>query len=256
MNPLFFGDSQSPLFGIHQPPAAAGPDLGVVLCPPVAQEYIRTHWAFVQLANQLSRAGVHVLRFDYFGVGDSAGASEEGTVARWRSDITTAAQELRDLSGVRTISIVGLRLGAALAATTEGLKLQDLVLWDPVVSGVSYLKALEAAHARMLKDVDRFGGKRRPSCKGELVGFPLPPPMRDGIAELELLRAPRPAAERTVVVVSEERPEYASLRDHFRAEYQLLPPASQWENRMESPDVLVSGPIVQAVTKTIAEGAA
>ncbi len=74
--PLFFGDPARQLFGVYHPAAEGNAaERAVVLCAPSPQEYMPTHWAYRRLAALLAKAGVHVLRFDYFGMGDSAGAS-------------------------------------------------------------------------------------------------------------------------------------------------------------------------------------
>ena len=66
MNPFYFGSSKEPLFGAYHPPMGmAAEEPAVLLCPPLGQEYQRTHWAMRRLADQLARTGVHVLRFDY-----------------------------------------------------------------------------------------------------------------------------------------------------------------------------------------------
>ena len=62
MNPFYFGTSQRPLFGIHHPPKSSDVRAsGVVLCPAIGQDYMRTHRGLKQLALQLSKAGFHVL---------------------------------------------------------------------------------------------------------------------------------------------------------------------------------------------------
>ena len=114
MNPFFFGSSEERLLGVHHPPRGRVPrEVGVLLCYPLGQEYMRAHRAFRQLAMLLARRGFHVLRFDWFGTGDSAGAGEEGSIARWLEDARTAIDELKDTAGVTRVSLVGLRLGAA-----------------------------------------------------------------------------------------------------------------------------------------------
>lgn len=237
MTPYFFGDSKSPLFGCYQPPAAAAArDHGVLLCSPIAQEYVRAHWAVRQLAAALSRAGFHVFRFDYTAVGDSACATGEASIARWREDIETAAEELRDNAGVRTLSLVGLRFGAALAVgAVNRLRPRDVVLWDPVVSGKKYLDELGGMHASLLRDPRRFsfslgdeyrqrlapllpsfaGAKR--SSNDELLGFAFPRPLRKEIAAVDLPRVgAKPPTGRTVMVLSEERDEYRELEQALR----------------------------------------
>src|SRR5262249_18266394 len=141
MRPLFFGTGARKLYGVCHPAspgtAPGGRSRGVLLCYPGVQEYNVSHSAFRKLATMLSRSGLHVLRFDYFGTGDSSGGMGTGSPEEWVADIRTAAAELSDLCGMPALSIVGFRLGAALAAraVSEGLAVQDLVLWDPVVVG-------------------------------------------------------------------------------------------------------------------------
>ena len=73
---------------------------------------MRTHWAFRKLAGFLAREGFHVLRFDYYGTGDSAGDYHESNIGQWLADIHEAADELKDRADVRDISVVGLQCGA------------------------------------------------------------------------------------------------------------------------------------------------
>jgi len=48
------------------------------------------------LAALLAREGFHVLRFDYYATGDSAGESSEGSLSEWRANIVTARDDLRE----------------------------------------------------------------------------------------------------------------------------------------------------------------
>jgi hypothetical protein len=59
----------------------------VLFCRPLGHECRCTRWAMRRLADQLARTGVHVLRFDYFATGDSAGATGDDNVKRWHDDI-------------------------------------------------------------------------------------------------------------------------------------------------------------------------
>jgi pimeloyl-ACP methyl ester carboxylesterase len=143
------------------------------LCPPIAQEYVRSHWAIRQLATSLERAGFACLRFDWYGVGDSAGDLPRASVARWQADAVTAAQELRDSAGVKRVSLVGIRFGAAIAlAAAAKINPANLVLWDPV-DGRDYVSELRTLHLEALADPNRFF-VRSPEPHGratELVGL-------------------------------------------------------------------------------------
>lgn len=82
------------------------------------------------------------MRFDYDGTGDSAGDdTDPGRVAAWRDSIGEAMHTLREATGCTRIGLVGVRLGATLAA---GHDAACLVLWGAVTRGRSYLRELKA----------------------------------------------------------------------------------------------------------------
>ena len=90
------------------------------------------------LARKLEGAGYAAMRFDYAGTGDSSGEIADFGVDAWVEDIEAAAEVLRQESGVTRIVLVGLRLGATLAALCAQrgrLRAAHVVLWDPVVDG-------------------------------------------------------------------------------------------------------------------------
>lgn len=208
MNSFFFGSSERPLFGVHHPPKGKETrSEGVVLCYPMGQEYMRSHRAFRQLANLLVRRGHHVFRFDYYGTGDSAGASEDGSLAQWLCDVGSAIEEFKDNASLERVSLVGLRLGAALAtlAAVSRDDIEKVVLWDPVVRGSSYLAELFAAAG--------IPAASAPAGTLGVLGFPLTQALRDELAGLDLGRIEESGARALEIVVSSERPEWSELHD-------------------------------------------
>jgi pimeloyl-ACP methyl ester carboxylesterase len=206
VNPFYFGSSERPLLGVHHPPKGRDARAeGVVLCYPMGQEYMRCHRAFRQLANLLVRRGFHVFRFDYFGTGDSAGASAEGSLAQWRADVDQAIAEFQDNASLRRVSLVGLRLGAALAALAAAGRsdVERLVLWDPVVRGSSYVAELLAAAQP----------SARPDADGTIgvLGFPLTRALRAELEALDLTGLEKTGARSIEIVTSSERDEWREL---------------------------------------------
>ena len=174
MNPFFFGRSTRQLFGAYEPAIRSTGD-GVVLCPPFGEEYLHAHGTYRLLARQLSAANLDVLRFDYFGTGDSAGEFEDADAEQWMSDIGTAIMELKDISQVSRIALVGLRYGgtlAALAARTRS-DVDRLVLWDAIFDGPAYLTEIGAAAAVPDQTVDARGVSVTPRLRDEMASVTL-----------------------------------------------------------------------------------
>jgi uncharacterized protein len=171
MHPIFFGRSDHQLFGIYHGPARSRGRKGVVLCYPWGQEYMRAHRAFRFLGDSLAKAGIHVIRFDYWGTGDSGGDLCEADPPTWTEDVALAAQELMDTADLSSVSLCGLRMGAHWAARSavELPEVERVVLWDPVVDGKQYVEELMTTAASI---DDRW----------EVDGFTLTPAVRDSLA--------------------------------------------------------------------------
>lgn len=139
---FWFGPENKPLFGwLHAPENGACRGT-VIFCQPIGQEYKHAHFVFRTLADRLAERGFATLRYDHPGTGDSAGEPKpEGWVAEWAAGLSEAVNLARK-SAAAQVSIIGMRLGATLAAA-EVLRLgpiDGLVLWDPSASGRSFMR--------------------------------------------------------------------------------------------------------------------
>jgi uncharacterized protein len=207
--PLFFGEGRRRLFGVYDPAVgrAASPRSGrsIVFCPPWGSEYYVAHGALRRLATNLSLAGHHVLRFDYFGVGDSAGESEEGDLEGWYSDIEMAVDELLSMSRASRVCLLGMRLGATLAATFAKNRkdVDGLVLWDPVFDGREYLDELEKEHEKWLRERTRY--RMFPETDVEnREGTLLPPNLEQQIAALDLPAAMKSMRQEILLIITQQ----------------------------------------------------
>lgn len=189
---LYFGPASARLFAVLHRPAANRGKAGVVLCYPIGQEYMRAHRTYVELARTLAGTGRNVLRFDYFGCGDSAGEATAGNLERWRDDIRQAIEELRSRAGVSSVYLIGARIGANLAADVGAARhdVAGTVLWEPIVDGPGYIAALQRAHHDLLDSnavLDGYDQHEPPNCFMELVGFPFTKRLHDELAAIDLL---------------------------------------------------------------------
>lgn len=144
--PFYFGDADE-IFGIYHPPVHGFGSIAAVICPPLFNDYARSHAALRSVAVSLASAGQHVLRFDYRGTGDSLGDLEDQRLNDWVHDVRTAVDEVREISGARTIRVLTARAGALIApeALSASQVVDGFVLWDPVWSGATYVEELSAA---------------------------------------------------------------------------------------------------------------
>lgn len=242
MNPFYFGKSDRPLFGLYTHGKAGGGDpWSVLLCYPVGSEYMRAHRAFRQLNTLLNRVGANVLRFDYSCTGDSGGAGDEADVDSWIDDIDWALDELKDNAMTERVSVVGLRLGAALASLACRARddVDHLVLWDPIVKGSDYL--------------DEAVGSPRPTGVVGVEGFPMSPELCAGMDRIDLT-APdsMPEVGRTSVLVSQPDPAYdelvGSMREAGRdVDFEVVPSSGDWAVADPFGDALIPQDIIQAI---------
>ena len=149
--PLYFGRHEH-LFGMFHPGHGAKGH-AVVICPPMLNEYMRSHYALRRVAMSLATEGYDVLRFDFSGQGNSLGEPKEGGCEAWRADIEDALKEVADLSGATRVSLMAVRFSCSLAAVvSQRRRLARFVCWDPVFRGAVWAEALEHVRAARLAD--------------------------------------------------------------------------------------------------------
>jgi pimeloyl-ACP methyl ester carboxylesterase len=141
-------------FGVLHP---AGGTRGVLILGSLGDEAMNTYRPLLFLAERFAEAGCPALRLDYYGWGDSAGSDEEGDrFATWLGTVSTAARWMRESCGVRRLTLVGTRIGAAIAARAacDIPDVEALILLSPVPSGRRFLRA----RALLLEEPDSPAG--------------------------------------------------------------------------------------------------
>ncbi len=156
INPIDPGMPARELIGFAHRARRKNPDAprrAVLMLNPFGQEAVRTHRLLRVAADRLARSGYDVLRFDYFGSGDSPGDDIDADLNGWAQDAIAADRMLREISRAERISWLGIRLGASVGLMAAAKTTQppaQLVLWEPVLDGAAHLKALAADHRRAL----------------------------------------------------------------------------------------------------------
>lgn len=140
--PIFFENNSHSIFGILHSPEKNDNSTGFVFCLPFFYEGILCRRIYALFARRLASIGYHVLRFNYMGTGDSSGNFEDTTIKTCISDIIRSINVMREKSNVKKIGILGMRLGATLAgiaAVNSEIKIEILVLWDPILNVRKYM---------------------------------------------------------------------------------------------------------------------
>jgi exosortase A-associated hydrolase 2 len=148
--PFFFPRGDVRLFGFLHAPGQRRGRTAFVMSHPFGEEKLWSHRVLVSFARALAQRGCPVLRFDYMGAGDSSGQTSDTSLQSHLDDLHAAVEALvaREPT-IERIGLVGLRLGASLAARLAAAgsvrdRLADapLVLWDPVVDGLAYFQEI------------------------------------------------------------------------------------------------------------------
>ncbi len=163
----------------------------LVLCDPFAEEKKCAHRVLTELSRALVGAGITVLRFDYRGCGDSPGEFADFGPEAWLEDVIAAAAWLREQIGDVPLLIVGLRMGACLAAqAAEGIGARGILALAPIIDGREYWRELRRRVAIKALMTSGEAEQVREAERAEvfdLAGWPVPQAMR---AQIEALAFP------------------------------------------------------------------
>lgn len=218
--PFFFSRGTTSLFGVLHEPTAVRRPVGLVMSHPLAEEKLWSHRVFVSMARQLAADGYPVLRFDYMGAGDSTGRSDEVDLGSQLADLATAVETLATRSaGLHHIGLIGLRLGATVAALTMEaaergeapaiLRGSPLVLWDPVLDGSAYLlevlrtnlSAQMATHGKVIETREVMVQRILGGASVNVDGYEIARPLFESVGRVDLLpTTPKRHAGPTLVV--------------------------------------------------------
>lgn len=207
-----------------------------MICQPVGHEYVNSHRALRELAGRLCDRGFPVLRFDYYGCGDSSGEAEDAAISQWLDDISVALKEVRHRTGIDQVCIVGLRLGGTLAlmSSMQHREIDSLLLWDPIINGKAYLNELQLLQKEMLRCRPKPRYRAKPQDYTEVVGFPFPHLLNEQLQALDLLAMDARPVHNILMLQSYAAPLGNSLRrrlSHSQAglEYKEIQASPTWQ---------------------------
>jgi alpha/beta superfamily hydrolase len=192
------------LFSVRYQPKSKQQRHGVLICNSIGHEHVRAYRNLQQLAMRLVDRGYDVLRFDYRGTGNSSGACEACNAETFYEDTQAAAAWLRKSSGVSRLSVVGVRLGATIAAGAGLPDVDRMILWDPVVSGQAFCKLLDSMHDHALSSQTRFVKRMKHSRVDQAYGHAMSAQKRSSLKAMALKVADTEVCREGLILYSRE----------------------------------------------------
>lgn len=189
---------------------------GVVLCGAFGHENMNAHRGWIALAERLAARGLHVVRFDYPGTGDSSGSeTDPDRLAAWQGGICAAVDFLRSATDTDGVILIGLRLGATLAlmASSRIDRVEAVACLAPVVSGRSYQRELRLL-GNAWREANHLAVEQQPSGDLDVVGERL---TRETLRDLSAidLRQLRVSVPHILLMQDGEGPQTAGLADNL-----------------------------------------
>lgn len=140
--PVVFGREGHKLVGMLHIVDCKVKKPGVVLFHGFTGNKIEPHRLFVKIGRRLASSGINVLRFDFYGSGDSEGEFIEMTFSGEVEDALTAVDFLKQQTYIdpSRIGILGLSMGGAIASYVAGRR--DDVKSTVLLSAVADLSPL------------------------------------------------------------------------------------------------------------------
>lgn len=233
--PLYFGNRQRRLYGMLHGSLTNGL---VLACPALLQEGIRSQRAMWSLAEALADTGGRTLRFDWFGSGDSMGATDAMDFPGLLDDLEVAETQLRAGGKGRAADVwrLGLRSAALplLAHAVTGNSPVQLVLWDPQLSGLEVVAGWRRQHEMQLTTAGRYPLGGINVAANELLGFEVQAELLESIQSQDAGQISLPSGSRVLVATWETRPDVERFITVQRAagiavEELLLEPADRPE---------------------------
>lgn len=198
----------------------SGAEWGVVLCNPLGHEALWLHQMMRQLAERLAAQHIPVLRFDYVGTGDSLDTDGPVEPTRWVDEAIQAVEYLRRMTGIKHVTLAGLRYGAMVAANAAPkVGARRVVLIAPVVSGRQFVRELKVLQQTWLeKTGSHVHADLPPAGVFDVLGHRFNRAAIEQLSKHDLRRAQAPPASSVLIMHVDQHDPSHALADLYRSQ--------------------------------------
>ena len=183
------------LHGIYyEPPPDTEVSGAAIICDPFAEEKKCAQRTLAETARVLAGTGIAALHFDYRGTGDSSGDFVDFGPRQWQEDVQAAIEFVHTQLEVSPVGLLGLRLGATLAAQVaeQNATIAWLVLWEPIIDGQQFVR--NSLRRSLIKAMLTQGGEfsapqvtnRHQAELIDLDGYQISAPTQAELAQIDL----------------------------------------------------------------------
>lgn len=154
--PRFMGEEGEKHFTLHFS-CKERPKAHIVFVPPFGEEMNRCRALVSEQARNFAESGYSCTIIDFYGCGDSQGELHDASLQIWQENLRLTIETLVQDESLPII-LWGLRLGAFVAldfAAKSALKIDGILLWQPVLSGKRYVTQIlrQRVATLMVKDL-------------------------------------------------------------------------------------------------------
>ena len=204
-----------------------------ILCNPFGSEQNCLYRCYRTLAERLALAGLSVLRFDYYGTGNSPGHDREtGLVRAWLDSIHAAVDFMAGEAGAENVYLFGTRLGATLAtavASEPGAgRIGGIALWNPFDTGGDFCREILFAQKLTARNGEPSVPASSAGPDREVSGFVLTAATIADLRRVDLLATAELPVSRALVLARRATLPEVRLVGHLRSrgvqtEHEFLP---------------------------------
>ncbi len=175
-------------------PLSGTASMGWVICHSFGLEQVFLQPLETPFARGLAAAGCAVLRFHCQGYGDAELTAEHISMRSHIDDSLKAVELLTSVTQIDHIGLMGARFGGTVAAlVADRLEAQAMILWDPIVSGRTYMRTMARlsvmtellTHRRSSNSADPLTVLREKGAL-DVQGFPLRREVFEEISKVDL----------------------------------------------------------------------
>ncbi|KAF3362381.1 hypothetical protein PHSC3_001048 [Chlamydiales bacterium STE3] len=216
------------IFGvIHRPLEVKNPPV-VLMCHGLGGHKTGRYRVYVELAEELVRSNIAVIRFDFRGSGDSEGKLSDITIEDQVSDalqVLKFAKDHYDFDFDR-LGIYGRSLGAAIAVLTASRKrhVKSIVLWAAMFNGTQWQTQLDLVKNGQISERDAIELRRINGQVASLEFYSqmLNMPINEALTHLHKVPLLLIHGEKDTLIPLNHSIGYAEAREEAQAETLLI----------------------------------